>query len=102
MNLKYLRKEFNKTQKDIAELLKTKTNNYTRYELEQVEPSINTLKILADYYNVSLDFLVGREYNNNIGYLTEEQRSTIKLITKLNELNLMKANSYISGLLANQ
>lgn len=32
----------------------------SRYERGKVNPSISTLITLADYYNVSIDYLVGR------------------------------------------
>ena len=89
MNLKYLRKEKTLTQKDLAKMLNIAVSTYSGYELETSEPSLNTLIKLANYYDVSLDYLVGREYNNNIGYLNEEQKNTIKLINKLKDLLLL-------------
>ena len=55
MNLKKLRKENNKTQDDIANIINTSRVTYTRYELETSEPNIETLIKIADYYNVRLD-----------------------------------------------
>lgn len=102
MKLKELRKKNAMTQQDIAEVLNTSQQTYARYELETSEPTIETLIRLADHYHVSLDYLVGRSFNNDIGYLTEEQRYCTQNILKLNQLNLMKATSYILGLLATQ
>ena len=102
MKLKELRKEKKQTQDDIAKLLNVAHSTYNGYEKETSEPTIETLKKLADYYNVSLDYLVGRSFNNDIGYLTEEQRYCTQNILKLNQMNLMKATSYILGLLATQ
>ncbi|ACL75917.1 helix-turn-helix domain-containing protein [Ruminiclostridium cellulolyticum] len=59
-NLKYLRNVHNKTQQDIAEILKISRQAYTHYESNKREPDIKTLVKLADYYMVSLDMLVGR------------------------------------------
>ena len=102
MNLKKLRIENAKNQYEIAKILNVANSTYNGYEKETSEPNIDTLIKLANYYNVSLDYLVGRSFNNEIGYLTEEQRTCIDVITKLNQLNLMKATSYILGLLATQ
>lgn len=102
MKLKELRKQNKKTQEEMAKLLNVKQVTYGRYELESSEPDIQTLVKLADYYNVSLDYIVGRSFNNDIGYLTEEQRNCILMVKQLNQLNLMKATSYIMGLMATQ
>lgn len=59
-NLKYLRIQHGKTQKDIANELGVATNTYTQYETNYRQPDIETLVKLADYYLVSLDILVGR------------------------------------------
>ena len=102
MKLKELRLEKGTSQTNLAKEIGIPRINYNKYELGENEPNIETMIKIADYYNVSLDYLVGRNYYNEIGYLTESQKSTLKLITKLNEINLLKANAYISGLLANQ
>ena len=102
MKLKELRKQNCKTQDDLAKALNVSHGTYNNYEQEKFEPNIDTLVRIADYYNVSLDYLVGRSFNNDIGYLTEEQRYCTQNILKLNQMNLMKATSYILGLLATQ
>lgn len=102
MNIKTLRKQLNKTQQDIANDLNISRQNYSRYESENVEPDIKTLKNLADYFNVSLDYLCGRTWNNNIGYIPEEKKEVIKIILQLNEINTIKILGFASGLLAGQ
>ena len=102
MNLKELRKMNFKTQDDLAKVLNVSHGTYNNYEQEKFEPNIDTLVKLANYYNVSLDYLVGRNYNNEIGYLNENQKNCVTIITQLNEMNLMKATSYMLGLLATQ
>ena len=58
--LKRARKQRGKTQRDMAELLKISERGYQCYELGEHEPPISKLLVLADYYGVSLDYLVGR------------------------------------------
>ncbi len=41
-------------------------STYACYESGKNEPDIHTLIKIADYYNVSLDYLVGREPQNNL------------------------------------
>ena len=58
--LKALRKEKNLRQKDVAELISCTERNYQKMEYGEVNiPSLTLIK-LADYYDVSLDYLVGR------------------------------------------
>lgn len=102
MRLKELRKQNKKTQEEMAKMLNVKQVTYGRYELETSEPDIKTLINIADYYDVTLDYLVGREFRNEIGYLNENQKNCVTIITQLNEMNLMKATSYMLGLLATQ
>lgn len=58
--LKELRKTKNVTQKQIAELLSINERNYRRYEAGDVDPSASNTTKLADYFEVSTDFLLGR------------------------------------------
>lgn len=55
-----LREQNQKLQKDIAEVLNMKQQQYQRYENGTTEMSITLLNILADYYGTSIDYIVGR------------------------------------------
>lgn len=58
--LKELRKALKQTQTDLAIYLGITVSAYGNYELGQREPDIKTLNKLADYFNVSVDYLLGR------------------------------------------
>ena len=58
--LKLLRKRKNLSQHDMAKFLDITDNGYQKYELNKSTPHFNTLILLADFFNVSLDYLVGR------------------------------------------
>ena len=58
--LKECRKLKGVTQKQVAEFLDTTVTTYQRYELNIREPNMTTLSKLADYFNVSIDYLFGR------------------------------------------
>lgn len=60
--LKYLRCTINCTQAQMAELLGITVRGYRNYELGAREPELSVLIKLADYFNVSLDELVGRNF----------------------------------------
>ena len=56
-----LREDADKTQADIAKMLNMQTTVYQRYERGERELPLWAAIKLADYYKVSLDYLVGRE-----------------------------------------
>ena len=55
-----LRKKNNKTQSDIARELSISRQAYSNYELGNREADYDTLNKLADYFGVSVDYLLGR------------------------------------------
>ncbi len=59
--LKDLRNQKGLKQTDMAALLGITVRAYQNYELEAREPSLSVLIALADFFDVSLDYLVGRE-----------------------------------------
>ena len=61
MRLKELRTEKVATQKEVADYICCSPLVYSRYEREEREPDIGTLCRLANYFEVSLDYLVERE-----------------------------------------
>lgn len=94
-----LRKAINKTQTEIANYLDMQQGSYQKYEVGKAEPSIETLIKLADYYHVTLDYLVGRKFANDAGYLTEEEKEILKMFRKLDTLRKAKAIAYTAGML---
>ena len=61
--LKSLRKQRGVTQKTIATGVGVTTNSLQRFESGLVKPKLDTVVALADFFNVSLDYLVGRSDN---------------------------------------
>lgn len=64
--LKELRLSKNLTLKQMSEILGMVQRNYQRYEAGEVDPPISKAIALADYFDVSLDYLVGRTDNPEI------------------------------------
>jgi len=58
--IKELRKSRNLLQKQLAEVLNVTSDAIIRFESGVRRPSLDNLIILADYFGVSLDYLVGR------------------------------------------
>ena len=64
--LKDLREDNDKTQKEIADYLGMKQPQYSRYENGLRDIQSDILIMLADYYNVSTDYIFGRTNNPKI------------------------------------
>lgn len=60
-NLKILRNENKVSQRVIAEKLKISRAIVSYWENGQREPTLSSLIALADFFNCSIDYLVGRE-----------------------------------------
>ena len=58
--LKLLRKEQRVYQRELAEDLGVSVRTYQFYESGHNEPNIKSLIALADFYGVTIDYLVGR------------------------------------------
>ena len=58
--LRDLREDRDLKQKDIADLLQVHQTTYSDYELGKLNIPITALHTLADYYSVSIDYLLGR------------------------------------------
>ena len=58
--LKLLREEMGLKQIDIAEMLVVSRTTYTQYETEKSEPDLATVAKLAEIYNTSVDFILGK------------------------------------------
>lgn len=99
MHLKEYRKSKNKKQKDIANVLNIARSTYNGYEQKTSEPSIDTLKKLADYYNISLDELIGRQYKTT---LSEQDKELLEIGKQLNEMEKAKVIGYAKARLEEQ
>ncbi|MCI7804679.1 MAG: helix-turn-helix domain-containing protein [Oscillospiraceae bacterium] len=63
MRLKYLREQKGITQLKLAMDLNLNQNSISRYEKGVREADYKTLIMLADYFNVSIDYLLERTDN---------------------------------------
>ncbi len=58
--LRLLRKERSLKQREMADIFKITSRAYQAYEYNESFPEVPGLIALADYFDVSLDYLVGR------------------------------------------
>ncbi len=66
MRLKELRKSKKISQLKLAMDLNMNQNTISRYETSEREPGINELIKIAEYFNVSVDYLLGRTDNPDV------------------------------------
>ena len=59
--LQQLRKEHGLKQAQLAEILQTTQRRISYLESEKIEPDLMLLWKLSDYFDVSIDYLVGKE-----------------------------------------
>lgn len=68
--LKTLRKERDRTQEEMAKLLNIRRSTYGEYERGKIVPPMDKMKVLADYFGVSVDYLFG-----NTNFETHKERN---------------------------
>lgn len=68
-NLKILREKFKISQAALAEAIGVSQQAINKYENTSTEPDIKTLVAIANYFNTSVDYLIG---NTNVEHKIEE------------------------------
>lgn len=97
--LKALREQRKITQEQLTRGLNVSQSNYSKYELGKIDMPLSTAVKIADFYDVSLDYLAERQYNNQIGYIPDNIKDIIKKLLTLDERKLDKAEAYITALI---
>ncbi|HEF1899108.1 helix-turn-helix domain-containing protein [Bacillus cereus group sp. MYBK108-2] len=77
-----LRKQKGITQKELAKSLQLSESTIGMYERNERQPDYNTLIRIADYFKVSTDFLLGRDFD------VERNRNDSELDQWLNDIKL--------------
>ena len=101
-NIKHLRKNANMTQIQLSQLLETDQSTISKWELGKCLPDIQTLIKLADYFHVSLDFVLGRtsiEVQLDKNAYSEKQETLLPLIQMLNDRQCELTYDYLENIL---
>lgn len=86
MRLKELREKKGISQKELANHLNITQVQISKYELGKNEPDICTIKKIAKYFNVTIDYLLESDENNNI-LISEKDYKTLKAsFDKINKI----------------
>jgi transcriptional regulator with XRE-family HTH domain len=90
--LKQLRTNKELTQRELAKQLSLSNGSIAMYETGKREPDFNTLEKIADYFNVSTDYLLGRkppgkpkkaDVFEQISELPEDKKKMIETMLKV-------------------
>ncbi|MFR7829867.1 MAG: helix-turn-helix domain-containing protein [Eubacterium sp.] len=81
-NLKALRKEYNISQQQLANIVGVSQQSINKYENHNVEPDIETLKAIATFFNTTIDFLVGFDESKTAFTKEDELLRLFSLMTK--------------------
>lgn len=98
MRLKELREERNLSQLDVANAIGTSQTNIGRWEKERNEPSSGYVIKLADFFEVTTDYLLGREDDfgnvavNTNADLTEDEK---KILTTFRSLPPQRRKTFM-------
>jgi transcriptional regulator with XRE-family HTH domain len=71
-----LREKQGYTQEDLAKLLKVSRSTVSMYEQGKREPNFKMQETIADFFNVNIDYLVGRGNDDNEKILIEIYRNS--------------------------
>ena len=108
--LKSLRKSQGLTQDELSKRLQISRSAIGMYEKGSREPDFETLELIADFFDVTIDYLVGRtSISSNTALLDqiacaygEAVRNHLKNFSELSVSNQSKVTAYTNGLLSTQ
>lgn len=65
-NIRAIREDNDTTQQEMAKLLNISQNTYSQYETGKIEWTASTLVKIADYFGVSIDYLLDKTKNKMV------------------------------------
>ena len=97
--LKELRKNKSLTQKQVAQAIGVSAQSYGYYENWINKPDPETLSLLADFFECTVDYLIGREddlgniiVSNGSAELSEQEK---ELLRNFNKLSIFERDSIL-------
>jgi len=95
LRLKELRDKRKLTQQEVANHLKLSSDAYSLYELGKRQMNYQTLNLLADMFNVSIDYLLGRD-DNNLVKLNEDEAELINKYRRCDKRGQMSVKTVLN------
>lgn len=110
--LKSLRTSRGLTQDELSKIIKISRSTIGMYESGAREPDFETLELIADFFNVDTDYLLGRtdkttfipqSITTTYNFCkTDQENNLILSFRKLNTENKKRCSAYATSLLATQ
>lgn len=97
--LKLLRNEKDLKQSELADILGVSNSTIGMYEQGRRYPDLDTLQKIADYFDVSVDYLLGRTDIRKFEDFPEEVQRVTNLIGKIGESKLIALEKFIRDFL---
>lgn len=96
-NIKKLRKMKGYTQEQLADVLNTTRSCISNYELGNRQPDSETVTAMADFFDVSIDFLMGRS-SVSLSIKSDEELSELQqLINSANSIKSLDIQHFSPG-----
>ena len=101
MKLKELRQKANLTQAEMAKIINISQSNYSKYELGTTQINIDTLIQLANFFHVSVDYLIGNDEKFkkiDLTSLSDIKKDCIQEIQSMTDDEVLAVTHFIAGL----
>lgn len=99
MELKRLREKLRLSQTEVAKHLGVNSQTYNRYETGVNQPNIEMLIKLANFFNVSIDDLVGRESDTiNLNFYDGNKKALLKYLIQEDDKTIERIFDFYKGL----
>lgn len=97
-NLKRLRKQKGITQQEIANEINTSRSCISNYESGNRQPDNQTIKLIADFFDVSVDYLFGRSEVKTLiksNSLMSSIQDVLTEMTSKKQLDISNCSTYV-------
>ena len=99
--IKIMRSKFQQTQSEFSKNVGVTMKTLSAYETERAKPPLNVMEQIADYCNISLDFLArGREHSGKKSAVSDKQLANLfERVEKMPKKDREKIKSTLAALL---
>ena len=97
-NLRTIRRQHHLTMKELGKAVGVSESTISLYETGKHEPDLLTLQRIADYFNVTVDAVLGRDAPPLPPDLDE---TLINMLISLSPGQIQRVKDFVSGMIAN-